>query len=798
MKKEYTFKVYGNQLRFDYCPICKREGKNPDFSFNKEIKQFYCHREGRYGDLLDLKKHDRDFYNFLKLVLSGNEKVKVERSNKIKDEAVNLNEVFLSRGNCLLNQEWRDYLKSRGIGEEHLDRLFRLGKNNNMMIPITDGKNIIAIKYRDMAKKYLYSERGSKGDYFINWQHINKRDYIIIVEGEIDLLSALESGFENVVSLPMGASDINAVKNQKNWLLEFKKIIIAVDKDEAGKKAYRKILKELNWKNEEIYCVDMGEYKDFNEVLMGEGIGKIREIVANCQKVERFKIVEEVEEDRFFQGENGYYIKERGEEKQITDFILDIKEISNKFIKGTTYNMGRAKEFRASKSELLFLNGIVEYLGYYFGPKNSIPSFWSWILKQNRDKFVIDIDHYGIIDEIYYDSSSKAICEKNELYIQSLDSIPEVTRGDKKILKELLPYLRKDSNQSLLGICWALGRLHNLTSYPILELEGSTSVGKTIFGEFICRILLGSRDNIKSLSTVTIHQIRILSSCSNITPWVLDEIKLTTKSIKDKTDELLSTIRSVYDNKTVNQGNLTTKLLEYKLCTPLIISGETKINDVSIRNRILSVELNQENKGDDKIFEKFKNTQLLEKLGKQAILNRLADGKIVVKKQKLQEIFPDIRDDRQLHNIKCVYTGLLALKKIVNLNSKIVDKFLLFLNEFGKNERTTVKNFLLLLELVAESDKDPRSFYQVKDGRHYLWFNILYKAIADEHTKTNSSLELLDMSTLKKQLKEANFILDDRVYIRFPINEYSKKTKTVNAVEIIPIDIFSNCSEDDE
>ena len=140
MKKEYTFKVYGNQMRFDYCPICKREGKNPDFSFNREIKQFYCHREGRYGNLSDLKKCDRDFYNFLKLVLSGNEKEMVERSNKIKDEAVNLNEVFLSRGNCLLNQEWRDYLKSRGIGEEHLDRLFRLGKNNNMMIPINRWK----------------------------------------------------------------------------------------------------------------------------------------------------------------------------------------------------------------------------------------------------------------------------------------------------------------------------------------------------------------------------------------------------------------------------------------------------------------------------------------------------------------------------------------------------------------------------------------------------------------------------------------------------------------------------------
>lgn len=794
--KIYKYKEYGNQLRFDYCPICKKEGKNPDFSFNREIRQFYCHRKGKYGSFLDLKEYDKDFYNFLKEVLFGSKKEKVERGNKNKDEVINLNEVLISRGDCFLNQQWRDYLKSRGIGEKYLNKLFRLGKNNNMMIPITDGKNVVAIRYRDIEKRYLYSEKGSKGDYFINWQHITKRDYIIIVEGEIDLLSALEAGFENVVSLPLGASDIKAVQNQKNWLLEFKKIIIAVDNDEAGKKSCEKILKELNWKKEEIYCVDMGEYKDFNEVLVGEGIGKIREIVANCKKVERFEIVDEVEEDRFFQGENGYFIKDRGEDKQITDFVLEIKEVSNKFIKGITYSMGRKKPFKASKSELLFLNNIVENAGYYYGSKHSIPSFWSWILQQNSDKFVIDIEHYGIIDEKYYDSSSKAICEKNDLYIQNLDSIPELTRGDKKILKDLLPYLRKDSNQSLLGVCWALGRLHNLNSYPILELEGSTSVGKTVYAEFICRILLGNRDNIKSLSTITIHQIRVLSSCSNITPWVLDEVKLTTKAIKDKTDELLSTIRSVYDNKTINQGNITTKLLEYKLCTPLIISGETKLNDVSIRNRILSVELNQGNKGEDMVFERFKNTQLLEKLGKQAILNRLANGKISIEKKKLQKIFPDIKDDRQLHNIKCVYTGLLALKKILNLDSQIVERFLKFLNELGKNERTIVKNFLLLLELVAESDKDPRLFYQEKEGKHYLWFNLLYKAIDDEHKKTNSNLELLDMFTLKKQLKEANFIINDRVSVRFPINEFSKITRPVTAVEIQPIDIFKNNFDD--
>lgn len=661
-----------------------------------------------------------------------------------------------------------------------------------MLIPTTDGKDIVAIRYRHIDKKYFYCERGSKETHFINWQHVNNRDYIIIVEGEIDLLSALEVGFENVVSLPSGASDIKAVENQKKWLMEFKKIIIAVDNDDAGKKAYRNILKVLESINDKIYCVDMGKYKDFNEVLVDEGAERLREIVENCKKAEKVQEIEVVEEERFFQRENGYFIRERGEEKKVTDFILEIKEVSNKFIRGISYSMGRAKKFKASKSELLTLKGMAEHIGYYCGSISSIPSFWSWILQQNIDKYVIEIEHYGIIEEKYYDNSSKAICEKNELYIQNLDSIPELTRGDKKILSKLLPYLRKDSNQSLLGVCWTLGRLHNLGSYPILELEGSTSAGKTEFAEFICRISLGNKNNIKSLGTISAHQIRVLSSCSNITSWVLDEIKLTTKIIKDRTSDLLSTIRSVYDNKTVNQGNLTKNLIEYKLCTPLIISGETKLNDVSIRNRILSVELNQNNKGEDKIFGKFKNTQLLEKLGKQAILNRLANGKISVEKHKLQKIFPNVKDDRQLHNIKCVYTGLLALRKIVNLDNEIVNQFLNFLNELGKNERTTVKNFLLLLELVAESEKNPRLFYQKKDGKYYLWFNILYKFILDEHTKTNSNLELLDMSTLKKQLKEANFIINDRVSVRFPINEFSKKTRIVTAVEIQPIDIFKN------
>ncbi len=47
-------------------------------------------------------------------------------------------------------------------------------------------------------------------------------------------------------------------------------------------------------------------------------------------------------------------------------------------------------------------------------------------------------------------------------------------------------------------------------------------------------------------------------------------------------------------------------------------------------------------------------------------------------------------------------------------------------------------------------------------------WNLLYKAIAEEHFKTNSTLELLDMRTLKKQLIEEGFIINSGVSVRFP------------------------------
>ena len=739
---------------------------------------------------------------------------------------IDLTSIFLARKNNFLNDEWIKYLLSRGISDKYLKKLARLGKSNTMMMPLTNGKKVVGIKYRTIDKK-IFSERDSQSDYLLGWQLVKDFSYIIIVEGEIDLLSALEVGFSNVVSLPFGAGNLKSIEHQKDWLSSFEKIIIATDNDTQGKKTKDEIVKILSNIKDKLFEVDMGSFKDFNEVLTSGlknkstdnqvsknnqdnktlenqptdrqltnkdliNLGKERliKIIKNPIKI---TLIEDIKKDLekkispFSVGEDGYYYNLTA---KITDFILEISKFSDNYIGGFVINNNRKREFFAKKTDLLTRNGILENLGYFTGGLSIIPSFWSWVLEENRDKYINEIEHYGIIDDKYYDTNSDIICGKNDLKIKPLEEIEDFTEEEKEWASKNLIYLRKDFRQSLLGICWALGRFHIDSSYPILEVSGTTSIGKTEYIEFISRIMFGTKEDIKSLATLSNHQIRSFSSCSNITPWAIDEVKISSRYQKDKAMDLYSTIRSVYDNKTINQGNITAKLTEFKLCTPLIISGETEILDVSIKNRMISVNLNNKNKSDDEIFFKLKNGLYLEKLGKIALNDRLSNGKIVVPMDFVKTVLTSVKDERQLYNGSCILTGLKAFCKIFKLDNEIKKDFLNFLNRKLANTFDVKENFFELLELVRESGKDTSLFYQIKGERHFVRFSLLYKAISEEWSLTNSTLELLDMRTLKKQLIEEGVIINDRVPVRFPKNDFTMDRVLTRACEIIPNNIF--------
>ena len=201
-------------------------------------------------------------------------------------------ELFLNRATHKLNDEWRKYLEKRGVSRKFLDIFCRLSSNGAMMIPISDREKVVGIKYRTLDK-VCTAERGTSTEYFVNWQNVQDYRYLIIVEGEIDLLSVIEADYYNVVSLPSGATNIKCVINQKEWLKQFEKIIIAVDSDEAGEKCKKKIIKELSEIKDKLYTVDYGGYKDFNDVLVNEKIIGIKKAVIDAEKIKKVEYLDE-------------------------------------------------------------------------------------------------------------------------------------------------------------------------------------------------------------------------------------------------------------------------------------------------------------------------------------------------------------------------------------------------------------------------------------------------------------------------------------------------------------------------
>ena len=765
--EKYKFKRYGDELRFNYCPICKKErAGNPDFTINILKGVYFCHSTGESGTLEQLKK-DYDFDFNLRDIPTQ------KKEHKPKKD---FNKIFEQYADKHLNTEWLEYLESRCISQKYLNKFCRLGKNNSMVIPITDRKNIVALKYRTIDKK-ISSEKDSQTDYLMNWHLIKTFDYLIIVEGEIDLLSVIEAGYDNVVSLPFGATNIKSIENQKEWIEQFSKIIIATDNDKAGEESRNKIIKVLNNKN--LYKVEYGEYKDFNEVLMAEGKEKIQEIIKNAEKIKKsFSL--------FSVGDDGYYkVNKEGTTDKLTDFIIKDFRYSENYFKGLAVVDGRERKFIAKRTDLLTVKGILENMGSYFGTPQSILKFWDWLKEENKEKYIPEILHYGIIDDKYYDENSDVICSRQDLKIKDISQIEPLTADERVWLSDNLIYLRNDTCQSLLGVCWALGRFHVNEGYPILEVSGTTSIGKTEYVEFISRILFGSKENIKNLSTMTNHQIRSFCSCSNITPLAIDEVKITNKFIKSNVESLYSTIRSVYDNKEVNQGNTTNKLTEFKLCTPLIISGETEIMETSIKNRMVSTNLTRKNKSSDNIFFKLKETDLLEKVGKTALKNRLEKGVIDISHEEVKHILDEVKDSRQLYNGKCILIGLRALNGIINISENVNNHFIEFLNKkLGEEEYTVTQNFIELLKMLIDiGDEELGTFYICDSTGHYARFTKLIMALKEIVNKTDSTLEILDTRTLKKQLMEEGFIINPRILKRFIEFPTANKTKPNWAVE---------------
>jgi twinkle protein len=147
---------------------------------------------------------------------------------------------------------------------------------------------------------------------FYNIDRTIGHDYVVIVEGEMDALSFVESGIESVVSVPNGATINNTNLDYLDSCIDYfetkEKVILAVDADEAGLALKQELIRRLG--AERCFTVDIRNgYKDANEFLMAHGRSMLADVIAKAkpvpiENVVTLKDINDELEDLFDEGFN--------------------------------------------------------------------------------------------------------------------------------------------------------------------------------------------------------------------------------------------------------------------------------------------------------------------------------------------------------------------------------------------------------------------------------------------------------------------------------------------------------------
>jgi len=193
------------------------------------------------------------------------------------------------------------WLATRGISPATADKMklfaaekyfSKLGKSADAIgFPYYRQGALVAAKYRSFPEKDFTQDSGGAHDFF-GIDLVKKDEPLIIVEGEIDCLSLMELGYENVVSVPSGAPIKVAdgkvlpsedkrfayVWNAREVLDAVPYVILATDQDTAGQALAEELARRIG---KEKCRLAKFEKKDLNEVMLDDP-SKVGELLASA------------------------------------------------------------------------------------------------------------------------------------------------------------------------------------------------------------------------------------------------------------------------------------------------------------------------------------------------------------------------------------------------------------------------------------------------------------------------------------------------------------------------------------
>ena len=167
---------------------------------------------------------------------------------------------------------------------------------NRLMFPVIDVRgNVLGFSGRilgDGQPKYLNTPNTlifDKGRnlFALNLAKNSKKDYIILAEGNVDVVSLHQAGFDSAVA-SLGTS---LTEKQAQLLSRYTdRVIIAYDSDEAGTKAAERAIKIFERLQIEVKVLRFSGAKDPDEFIKLKGADAFRQLIEGSENKDLYKL----------------------------------------------------------------------------------------------------------------------------------------------------------------------------------------------------------------------------------------------------------------------------------------------------------------------------------------------------------------------------------------------------------------------------------------------------------------------------------------------------------------------------
>lgn len=192
------------------------------------------------------------------------------------------------------------YLARRHISQKTADHLdIREDDRGNLVFNYYDSADVLTmVKYRPSRKvnkgeaKNWCQKDADTTPLLFNMNRCNPSQPLVITCGELDCASVIESGYQNVVSIPLGDQNFAWIEECLDWLEQFSSIIVFHDNDEAGTKFIKEVVPRLgSWRCKIADCPEFVELpngnkkhiKDVNEALFFFGKEEVMNLILSAK-----------------------------------------------------------------------------------------------------------------------------------------------------------------------------------------------------------------------------------------------------------------------------------------------------------------------------------------------------------------------------------------------------------------------------------------------------------------------------------------------------------------------------------